>query len=34
MIRFITLTAVMLWAATGFAQTTLSLEQAYDQSKA
>jgi outer membrane protein TolC len=34
MIRFITLTAVMLWAVTGFAQTTLSLEQAYDQAKA
>ena len=34
MIRLITLTAVMLWAATGFAQTTLSLEQAYDQAKA
>jgi len=34
MIRFITLTAVMLWAGTGFAQTSLSLEQAYDQAKA
>lgn len=33
MIRFITLSAVMLWAGTGFAQTTLSIEQAFDQAK-
>lgn len=33
MIRFITLTAVMLWAGTSFAQTSLSLEQAFDQAK-
>lgn len=33
MIRFITLTAVMLWAGASFAQTSLSLEQAFDQAK-